>query len=137
VVIETVPSVPVPKEPASLPREKESGDEAGFREITPVTAPRNPGILNTSAPDLPVTGSRKVIPADPDIPLEESRATALTGAGTDIPMPWDNPRDRKAQHQAPSPAHTGESSKTGTAPPSPGVIARIISLVQSLFNKRK
>jgi hypothetical protein len=70
-----------------------------------------------------------------DIPPAGSGTTSPTGAGTDIPMPWDNPRERKVQKDHLLAAEKHES-KAGTAPQSPGFFARLVSLVRSVFGKR-
>jgi two-component system, OmpR family, response regulator len=129
-VTEAVPSVPRPAGMVSGPPGQDAGQEGSAGEIRPGPAP----VMPVTGPAE--TGARKVIPADPDIPPAGSGTTSPTGAGTDIPMPWDNPRDRKVQKDRPSAAERQGSLKAGTAPQSPGFFARIISLVRSVFGKR-
>jgi CheY-like chemotaxis protein len=135
-VIETASPVLPPGGPESVP-EKDAGPDGSARETTPGVVSLSPPSLIPPAHDPPVTEARKVIPADPDSVPAGSRASALTGSGTDVPMPWDNLRDRKTQLRVPLPSEKKESSKAGSVSPSPGIFARIISLVQSLFSKRK
>jgi CheY-like chemotaxis protein len=132
--IETVLLVPVPGEPESVFPGRDAGQNDNVREIKPEPAPLS--LIPPPVQDPTITGTRKVIPADLDRPPAGSRTSALTGAGTDIPMPWDNPRDRKASQDVSSGSEKKEIIKTGTPSLSPGIFARIISLLQSLFSKR-
>ena len=88
------------------------------------------------AHDLPVTEERKVIPADLDIPPDNYGKAPLTGAGTDVPMPWDTQRERKTQTLLSGQAGKNASVLPGSATPPHGIVARIISFVLSLLGKR-
>ena len=136
-VIEAVPSVPIPGEPGSEPPERNVWQDDSGRETKPEPAPLPLSSPIPSSPDPTVTEARKVIPAALDIPPAGSGTASPTGAGTDVPMPWDSPRERKPQKIIPSGAVKNESLKTGTASLSSGVFARIISLVRSFFGKPK
>jgi CheY-like chemotaxis protein len=136
-VIEAVPSVPLPGEPGSESPGRDTWQDDSVRETKPEPAPLPLTSPILPAHDPPVTETRKVIPADLDIPPAGSGTASPTGAGTDVPMPWDSPRERKPQKKIPSEAEKHESLNTGTASPSSGVFARIISLVRSFFGKPK
>lgn len=88
------------------------------------------------AHEPPATDERKVIPADPDIPLENFGKAPLTGAGTDGPMPWDTQRERKPLRPVSGQAGKNASALPGSATPPHGIVARIISFVLSLLRKR-
>jgi len=109
------------------------------RTTNPKTA-HVPGLPAASpllpAQDPPVTDERKVVPADPDIPMENPGTAPLTGAGTDGPMPWDAVKERKPQRLISELAEKNASLTTGSATPPHGIVARIISFVLSLLRKR-
>jgi CheY-like chemotaxis protein len=113
----------------------EHGSETLPEPIAPAIAPAQSPV--PAADVLPVPSERKVIPADPDISPVRSRTPLMTGAGTDIPMPWDLSRDKKNRETVAG----RDERKTGTlsaaSPPSTGFFARIISLLQSILQKRK
>jgi len=83
-----------------------------------------------------LTDERKVIPADLDIPPDNSGTAPLTGAGTDGPMPWDTVKERKPQRLITELAEKNASLTTGSATPPHGIVARIISFILSLLRKR-
>ena len=134
-VIESFPPVLISGEPESVLPGTDARQDDSIRDIKPGPAPLSQ--IPPPVQDPPVTGERNVIPADLDRSPAGSRTPALTGTGTDIPMPWDSPRDRKAQHHVPSLSEKKEPLPKGTASQSPGILTRIISLIQSLFGKRK
>ena len=136
-VIETVPSVPFPGEPGSESPGRDAWQDDSIKETKPEPVPLSLSSPIPPAHDPPVTEARKVIPADLDRPPAGARTSSPTGAGTDVPMPWDSPRERMPQKNIPSPAEKNDSLNNGTASPSSGVFARIISLVRSFFGKRK
>lgn len=99
---------------------------------SPVTSPAPPSV---HSPALP--GARNVIPADPDIHRHHSGTSSVTGAGTDVPMPWNslperNPRriitELKEKNMLPAPEPVS---------PPRGIFARIISIVRSIFGQGK
>jgi len=144
---ETPEQVPAdPEEPAGYdagePGSPESVNglaEGGEREeIMPeeVTSPDTPPAAPVPAPhELPAMTTRKVIPASLDIPPESATTTSDPGAGTDVPMPWDT-RDRKSRTAVPAQAKADAPGKPDTPQPAPGIFARILSLVRSLFGRR-
>jgi two-component system, OmpR family, response regulator len=120
--------------------EKVPGPDENTRVISPVPASlTNPSVPSPAllSPDSPVTTERKVIPANPDIPPAGSRPSPMTGAGTDVPMPWDNPRDRKPDGIIPAMAGKDASESSGPGGHPRGFIFRIILFVRSLFSKRE
>jgi two-component system, OmpR family, response regulator len=120
------------------------GNESGEADTISVTMPEPVSLSGAPAhspalpgSDLHVTETRNVIPADPDIPPARSGTASLTGAGTDVPMPWNHLSERTPQRII-----TEMEEKTGILAPEPvspprGVLARIISFVQSFLGKRK
>ena len=131
-VPEAIPlDVPGTGTPAAILPRGEAGTEK-TREPGPGTMPA------AVSPGHPATADqRNVIPANPDIPLSrEGPGTAPpTGAGTDIPMPWGLPADRKSQELPGGP----DKKTTGTGAPadgsSEGFFARVLSFVRSMFRK--
>jgi two-component system OmpR family response regulator len=97
---------------------------------TPAPAPAPAGL------EPPVIAERKVIPANLDLPPDTARISLQNGAGTDVPMPWDTGRDRMSRKAIPVQGIKDESVKPDTPQPTPGIFARILSLVTSLFGKR-
>jgi CheY-like chemotaxis protein len=89
-----------------------------------------------SPQDLPVLTERNVIPANLDLAPDTAGISSKNGAGTDVPMPWDTGRDRKSRTDVPAPEQKDEPGKTVPPQQSPGILARILSLVSSLFSRR-
>ncbi len=83
------------------------------------------------------TEERKIIPADPDIRPAETTTGSLTGAGTDIPMPWANPRGRRPKKHIPEQPVHGGSPPAGTAPRAQGIFGRIVAIIRSLLGTKK
>jgi CheY-like chemotaxis protein len=114
-------------------------EESRVRTTHPKTA-NVPGFPPASpllpADDPPITDQRKVIPADLDLPPEHPGKAQLTGAGTDVPMPWDTQRERKPLRLLSTLAGKNGSVVPGSTTPPNGIIARIISFVLSLVRKR-
>lgn len=121
-----------------------SPDTPALAESIPEPLPEDPSLRGLSGSDdpavtTPASDRRNVIPADPDIPLgkDDSRAGDPTGAGTDIPMPWDLPADRKLHESAkgiiPGKRIPGMEPAARESPA--GLFSRIVSLVRSLFRK--
>jgi CheY-like chemotaxis protein len=139
-VILSVPSITGAGEPGSLPgHDTEKDDRVREPVPQPASAPVSlappPSLSPASDPSLPPV--RNVIPADPDIPRDRSGSSSMTGAGTDVPMPWNSLPGRNSRGII-----SRLNAKTrGLAPepasPAPGIFARIISLVRSLFGNRK
>lgn len=95
-----------------------------------------PAVPVPATHELPAITMRKVIPASLDIPPDTAGISSEHGAGTDVPMPWDTGRDRKSRTAIPAQAKADAPEKPDTPQPSPGIIARILSLVKSLFGRR-
>jgi CheY-like chemotaxis protein len=119
---------------------KKRPDEQKGDSATGSQRPRLPGspaasvVLPVKKPT--VTDERKVIPADMDIPPGNSGTAALTGAGPDVPMPWDTLKERKPQRLLTELAKKNASLSTGSAPPPHGIVERLLSFVLSLMGKR-
>jgi two-component system, OmpR family, response regulator len=140
-----VPSVPEepgeydagkPGSPLPVTGPAGQGDSGG-PEPEQVTIPGTPAPAPAPAADEPpVTAERKVIPANLDLPPDTARTSSQNGAGTDVPMPWDTGRDRKSRTVIPGPEIKDEPEKPVTPQPAPGFLARVLSLVTSLFGRR-
>jgi two-component system, OmpR family, response regulator len=144
----------IPGQVPSAPEEPGERDAGATGSPLPVTGPADHGVhggtepeqvtipvLPAPAPVLaaeepPVITERKVIPATMDLPPDTARTSSQNGAGTDVRMPWDTGRDRKSRTAVPGPAKKDESEKPDTPQPAPGFLARILSLVTSLFGRR-
>jgi len=111
--------------------------EAGGTELEQVTVPGTPEpapVLVVQEP--PVITERKVIPASMDLPPDAAGISSKNGAGTDVPMPWDTGRDRKSRTAVPGPVKKDASEKPDTPQPAGGFLARVLSLITSLFGRR-
>jgi two-component system, OmpR family, response regulator len=118
-------------------RDPGQDDSAGGSKPGPASLPGSPALFPLISADiLPVIEERKAIPADLDLPPASSGTSSPAGAGTDVPMPWEEPKDRKHPARVAGQDEKKTIKKTGTAAPSPGIFARVISLVRSLFGKR-
>ena len=93
---------------------------------------RSPDAPDTITDTGDIPGYRPIVPADPDVP-RISGNEPLTGAGTDVPMVWDRPRERKKSVKQP-PAQPGTSASV--SPASRGLLARIIAMITGLFRKK-
>ncbi|MFA5267998.1 MAG: response regulator [Methanoregula sp.] len=128
-------------EPVSPSPEREHGNDDSAREIVPQPAPLPVSPVISPAPfsvqDLPVPGERNVIPADPDVRQTPSRTSPVTGAGTDVPMPWNFLPDRNPQRIITE--MKGKNMIPTPEPVSPprGIFARIIAIVRSVFGQGK
>jgi two-component system, OmpR family, response regulator len=134
-VSEKIGTAPAPGLPGSESGEADNTSLIGPESLSSSGAlPHSPAL---PASDLHVAEKRNVIPADPDIPPARSGTASLTGAGTDVPMPWNHLIERTPQRII-----TEMEEKTGILAPEPvspprGILARVISFVQSFFGKRK
>jgi two-component system OmpR family response regulator len=119
---------------------REPGQDDSTRATEPGPAPRSglpvfsPGY---PAHEPPVIAERNVLPANPDIFPYRSETVSPAGAGTDVPMPWDDQMSYKPQKNIPGMAGKAALSKTGTEPPVQGFFARLIALIRSLTGKRE
>jgi len=133
-----VPLIPlIPGEPEYRSPDPEPGKDHGVREIVlqPAHLPVTPAPTSDHA--HPAPGERNVIPADPDTHRNHSGTSSVTGAGTDVPMPWNslperNPRRiiTELKEKNLIPAQEPES-------PPRGIFARIISIIRSIFGQGK
>ncbi|MDD1680030.1 MAG: response regulator [Methanoregula sp.] len=151
-----VPAGPdeIPGQVPSVPEEPVKDDAGETGSPPPVNGPAAYGEHGRTDPEqvtIPVTDEpapalsgqepaviqeRKVIPANLDLPPDTARKSSQNGAGTDVPMPWDKGRDRMSRAAMPQQAKKGELEKPDTPQPAPGFLARILSLVTSLFGRR-
>jgi CheY-like chemotaxis protein len=123
---------PVTPLPVTGPADqKEAG---GPEQVTVPGTPVPVPVLAVQEP--PVVSERKVIPASMDLPPDAAGISSKNGAGTDVPMPWDTGRDRKSRTAVPGPVKKDASEKPDTPQPAPGFLARVLSLVTSLFGRR-
>jgi len=141
---DTTSGIPAPEIVPPVPGQGEQG------AVTPAEMPApetigtgqepEPAAAATSIPGTPPTrpaaaDQRNVIPADPDLPLirGDFGTSSPPGAGTDIPMPWGLPAERKPHEIAGRP----EKKTPGTGAPanSGGLLARVLSFVRSIFRK--
>ena len=137
-----VPVIPaVPGNPESRFPGPEPGTDDIVREIepqpAPLPAPPAPSPAPAAGNAYPVPGERNVIPADPDKLRNNSRASSVTGAGTDVPMPWNSLPERNRRGII-----TGLKEKNMLPKPEPvsqprGIFSRIISLIRSIFGQGK
>ncbi len=132
-----------PEKSGTSPASGSPGSESGGADTVSVQKPEPGTSAEGSSPpalpasDLHVTEKRNVIPADPDVPPARSGTAAVTGAGTDVPMPWNHLQERTPQRVI-----TEMEKKTGILAPDPvtqprGIFARIISIVRSFFGRGK
>jgi two-component system, OmpR family, response regulator len=151
-----VPAGPdgIPGQVPSLPKEPGESDAGEQKSPLPVPGPAEQGAPGGTEPEQvpipdtpeqapapvvqepPVIAERKVIPASMDTLSDTARTSSQNGAGTDVPMPWDTGRERKSRTAIPGPEKKDEPEKPGIPKPAPGILARILSLVTSLFGRR-
>jgi two-component system OmpR family response regulator len=128
-------------EPVSPSPGREPGKDEGAWEIVPQPAhlPVSPVFSPSqeSVQDPPVPGERNVIPADPDIRQTPSRTSPITGAGTDVPMPWSSLHDRNPLRIITEMKEKNMIPKTEPVSPPRGFFARIIAIVRSVFGQGK
>lgn len=125
-----------PGSPPSISGPAERGNFEG-KEPEQVTIPGTPDTAPVMMAQEPsAITERKVIPANLDLPPDTAGISSQQGAGTDVPMPWDTGRDRMSRKAIPEQEKKDESEKPDAPQPAPGLIARILSLVTSLFGRR-
>lgn len=122
-------------EPVSTPGVSSPGSVPADRPGIPQTVSereRSPDAPDTIPKDEDSPGYRPIVPADPDVPLVP-RNELPTGAGTDVPMAWEDAREWKKSVVQP-PVKSGPSAPVSPAPG--GLVARIIAIVTGLFRKK-
>jgi len=127
----------VPGNPESRFPDREPGTDDIVSEIVPQLTPLPAHPAPPADNAYPDPGERNMIPADPDKLRNNSRASSETGAGTDVPMPWNSLPERNRRRII-----TGLKEKNMLPTPEPvsqppGIFARIISLVRSIFGQGK
>jgi two-component system OmpR family response regulator len=120
--------------PVTMPVELGEYGETGPEQVTIPGTPEPAPVLAVQEP--PVITERKVIPASMDLPSDAVGISSKNGAGTDVPMPWDTDRDRKSRMAITGESKKDASEKPDTPQPAPGFLARVLSLVTSLFGRR-
>ena len=123
--------------PLSLPADCSGGQNPSG----PATADGPvPAGVPSPAPPLPDGGpadgtARNVIPENIDLPPKTPAGSSVDGAGTDVPMPWDIDRERKVHKAIPAAGKNGMPKQPEPAFRAPGILGRILSIVQSLFGR--
>lgn len=130
--------------PAEGPPLPPPADGSGERKPSGPATPAGPGPAGSPSPTppqpdggLPDVTARKVIPANIDLPPKTPAGSSVHGGGTDVPMPWDIDRERKVQKANPAAGKKALPGQPGTASRAPGILGRILSIVQSLFGGRR
>jgi CheY-like chemotaxis protein len=130
------PAVPE-SPPAAFPGDDGTGG-GGTQPAEPAVTPGTPAeVQSLPAPAYPAGMVRKVIPADLDLPKKTSEERSSTGAGTDVPMPWDVDRGKMGRKSLAGSGQKDIPEQPQTPSRAPGLLGRVLSFVQSILGMRK
>ena len=137
--VQAVPADGIPEvSPSSTADPVAAGEDRHNNTETGRSAPAAGMPVPAPGPEdqLPVTGERRVIPAELDLPPEPAAGSSVNGAGTDVPMPWDTGREKRPRSALPVPEKPDSQKKPETLSQAPGILGRILSFIRSLAGGR-